>query len=201
MSVKLYDNALVAKLKRWSDKTSLTIVGPNEAARAFAIQADKNNDQPIQLPMIVLSRAGGYNILRMGKEPLSFDGLTLDANHDKAMQLNAIPIDIHYQLDIYTRYFEECDNYTRNIVFNIVNYPKLDIVIPYEGQNIHHDANIRMETAVTDNSSIPERLVPGQFTRMTINIYIDDAYLFDVRVRDVYELKIDDIVVENIELT
>ena len=41
-----------------------------------------------------------------------------------------------------------------------------------------------------NNSDIPERLVSGQFTRMTMRIDIDDAYLFDVRYRDVYSIEV-----------
>jgi chorismate synthase len=47
-----------------------------------------------------------------------------------------------------------------------------------------HISNIRLTTEVEDNSDIPERLISGQFTRLTIGIDIDDAYLFDVRIRD-----------------
>jgi len=33
---------------------------------------------------------------------------------------------------------------------------------------------------VSDNSDIPERLIKDQFTRMSLKINIDDAYLFSV---------------------
>jgi len=39
---------------------------------------------------------------------------------------------------------------------------------------------------VEDNSDIAERLISGQFSRLTLQINIDDAYLFDVKVRDNY---------------
>ncbi|MBO5711334.1 MAG: hypothetical protein J6R47_00710, partial [Acholeplasmatales bacterium] len=102
---------------------------------------------------------------------------------------NAIPIGIAYQLDIYTRYLEEADEYARNFIFNIINYPKLTIELPYESQGIKHDANIRITSDIDDNSDIPERLIPGQFTRLTLGINIDDAYLFDVRVKDNLSIK------------
>lgn len=43
---------------------------------------------------------------------------------------------------------------------------------------------ISLNNEVQDNSAIPERLIHGQFTRFTMSIKIDDAYLFDVRIRD-----------------
>ena len=190
MSIKLYDDALIKKLSNWTRNTNVTLIKPTEVRRLFEVVADKKDDSAIQLPMLVLSRPGGYTVLSTAKRPLSFDGATLDATHETASQLNAIPISIPYQLDIFTRYFEEADEFSRNLVFNIVNYPKLDIVIPYNNQNYHHESNIRMDPDVEDNSDIPERLVSGQFTRQTIKLTIDDAYLFDVRYRDVYDIVI-----------
>ena len=186
MSTKLYDDQLVAKLKNWSQKTKIQIFGPDETRRLFEVIADETEDKPIQLPIICLRRPGGYEILNMNKKPLTYDGLTKDATVDKSLQLNAIPINIPYQLDVYTRYFEEADSYMRDIVFNIINHPTFEISIPYNNANIVHNANIRIASNVEDNSGIPERLIPGQFTRLTVNISLDDAYLWDARVRNNY---------------
>ena len=60
----------------------------------------------------------------------------------------------------------------------------MNIEIPYEDCKLTHDANIRISSEVDDNSDIPERFMPGQFSRLTLGINIDDAYLFDVRLRD-----------------
>ena len=189
MSVKLYDDAIINKLRKWTNDTQINLVSPNDVKRLFQVIADKNNDSPIRLPLISLSRSGGYTVLDTTKRVLSYDGKQLGAiAGGRSYQLNAIPISIPYQLDIYTRYFDEADEFTRNIVFNIVNYPKLDVIIPYEGVNFHHDANIRMSSEVEDNSNIPERLISGQFTRNTIHLTVDDAYLFDVRYKDTISL-------------
>lgn len=184
MGVRYYDEALLNKLKKWTAGTEMQITGVNDTKRLFEVLADKNDDRQIQLPIIALSRQGGYVILNKNKQPLSFAGSTMVQNEQRGAKLNAIPIGISYQLDIYTRYLEEADEYARNIVFNIINYPKLTIEIPYESLGLLHDSNIRLKTDVEDNSDIPERLIPGQFTRLTIGIDIDDAYLFDVRIKD-----------------
>ena len=46
-----------------------------------------------------------------------------------------------------------------------------------------------MSPEVQDTSNIPQRIAIGQFTRLTLNLVIDDAYLFDPRVRKVLTLK------------
>ena len=184
MAVRFYDDALLAKLKKWTADTQVQLTGVNETRRLFEVVADKTNDKPIKLPLIALSRSGGYTIQEKYKQPKSYSGSTMIRLTDSGAKLNAIPIGISYQLDIYCRYLAEADEYARNIVFNIINYPKLSIEIPYEDSGLQHDANIRLTTDVEDNSDIPERLIPGQFTRFTIGIDIDDAYLFDVRIKD-----------------
>lgn len=190
MSTKLYDDALVDKIRGWTQNTSITVTGPDESRRLFEVIADQRNDNPIQLPLIAISRNRGFNILDngLGKQPMSFDGLTLNANANQASQLNSIPISISYQIDVYTRYFEEADEYVRNLVFNIINFPKLQINIPYNNENYKHVANITIGSEVEDNSDIPERLIAGQFTRMTIRFNINDARLWDIRYRDVYQI-------------
>ena len=184
MSVKLYDDALLEKLKKWTLDTSVMLTGVNESTKLFSAIADVTNDKPIKLPLIALSRPGGFVINDKYKQPKSYDGVTFAYNRAKSAKLNAIQIAIPYQLDVYARYQEEADEYIRNIVFNIINYPNVTIDIPYYEFGIKHDSNIRLATDVEDNSDVPERLISGQFKRYTIGLIIDDAYLFDVRVRD-----------------
>jgi hypothetical protein len=188
--VSLYDEALINKIKNWTRNTNLRIVGPGEARRLFEVIADETNDKPIELPLISITRKGGFSLLQSHKQPITFDGLTLEANIDKSLQLNSVPIRIPYQIDIYTRYLEEADAYVRNFIFNIINFPLLQVKIPYEDKYIPHDSNIKLDTDVEDNSSIPERLISGQFTRYSIGIYVDDAYLWDLRYRDNYLIDI-----------
>lgn len=184
MSIRLYDEAFINKLKSWTNDTKVTIVGPSETKRLFEVIADNTNDSPIKLPLISLKRSGGFSISHTAKHPMSHTGAKLGANDSKTKILNMIPISIPYQIDLYTRYLEEADEYIRNLVFNIINYPKLDITIPYYEENRVHVSNIRIAGDVEDNSDIPERLISGQFTRYSIKIEIDDAYLFDVKYKD-----------------
>lgn len=183
MSICLYDKSLVAKLKSWTEKTQIQVLGVDETSRLFQIVADDTNDKPIKLPIITLSRPSGYNILNPNKKPLTYDGVSMFSDYDSTLQLNAIPVQISYQLDVYTRYLEEADVYIRELIFNIINHPTLKIIIPYNDINLIHNANIRLISNVEDNSNVPERLISGQFYRLSLILDIDDAYLWDARVR------------------
>ena len=193
--VNLYDEALLAKLNKWTEKTELHIYGPEETRRMLEVIADNTNDKPIKLPIVCLRRKGGYTILNINKKPLTYDGLVIkgDVEERTAMVLNAIPISIQYQLDIYTRYLKEADAYCRDFVFNIINHPNVEVVVPYNDANFVHNSTIRVSADVEDNSDIPERLIAGQFTRMSLSLDIDDAYLWDTKIRKNVELDIRDV--------
>ena len=180
MSVSSYDENLIEKLKSWTANTQINIYGPDESARLFEVIADNSKDKPIPLPLIVLSRPNGFTVKNTNKQPLTYDGYRVDQTEEKSMVLNAIPILLEYQLDIYTRYRKDADAYARELIFNIINNPSFEVVIPYYDLNIVHVATLRMEQNVDDNSSVPERLVPGQFTRLTLRLNVDDAYLWHV---------------------
>lgn len=199
MATYLYDEALINKLKFWTNKTDVQIYGPNETARLFATQADKNNDAPIKLPLISITRDKGFTITNPNKQPLSFDGLTLEASYAKSVMLNAIPISLAYQIDVYTRYQKEADEFVRNLIFNLVNFPVLTIKVPYNSADIELDSTIILQGEVQDNSDVPERIVAGQFTRYTLNIVVNDAYLYDIRVRD--NVHIEEVYITNDEFS
>ena len=44
MATKLYDDALLEKLRNWTQNTSITVVGPDETRRLFEVIADKFGD-------------------------------------------------------------------------------------------------------------------------------------------------------------
>lgn len=193
MSLRFYDNALLEKIKYWCNgnnkDSNIRVYGPNDTQRLFETIADENGDNPIHLPLICLRRNAGFRIQNINKQPKSFDGFSLiSVEGGKTKQINNVPVEIEYQLDIYTRYLDEADEFARNFIFNIINFNKLEIEIPYNDSKIVHNATIRVGEDVIDNSDIPERLSVGQFTRLTLSIRIDDAYLWDVKYRDNYTI-------------
>ena len=121
---------------------------------------------------------------------------TKDANDKVARQINAIPISIPYQIDVYARYLKEADSFMRDIVFNIINHPTFKVIIPYQGINLEHNANMILSSDIEDNSDIPERLVTGQFYRMSLTFVVDDAYLWDIRDRGVVTMSGDGLYID-----
>lgn len=251
MATYIYDEALLKKIKYWTQASDVHVYGADETRNLFEVIADESNDKPIELPIIAIHRSRGYNIIEGGttRRPLSYDGFSisdeefdtysdaqdfceqnglskevilpksywadgrkfntykdaydycvenkLDINsihtvswekyyiktnniHPKYTDaIRAIPISISYQLDVYARYAKEADLLMRNLVFNIINYPGFTISIPKA--NLTHTARLVLGDSIEDNSNIPERFVEGNFTRLTANITVDNARLWDTR--------------------
>jgi len=195
MAIRYYDQALVNKIKGWVKDPNLTVLSPSDSTRLFQMKNDQIEDKPITLPMVALSRDDNIEIISTTKKALSYDGGHFEdkSTPEVSKVLNAIPIKLTYQLDIYTKYFAEADEYLRNFIFNFINYPRISIEIPYNDAKVLHNSTVLVESTVSDSSDIPERLIAGQFTRMTMRLTIDDAYLFSVPFMDNWKIEVGDI--------
>ena len=183
MAIRYYDEALATKINSWLPKPKnrkIQVLKPDEVKRLFTIEADERNDKPIQLPLIAISRETQIDVLHPTKSAMSFDGMMLESDGKHTIQLDAVPISITYQLDIYTRHFDEGDELLRELIFKIINNPQLTITLPYNNQNLIQVCAMKMQGRVEDTSSISERLFSGQFTRWTLRLNIDGAYLYSI---------------------
>jgi len=202
MSTYLYDEALTEKFKNWTQKAQVEVYGPSETSRLFEVIADKTNDEPIKLPLIYIERDRGFEIINSGqiRRPLSYDGKTFNINSKYGDTLNAIPISIAYQVNVYTRYAKEADILIRNLIFNVVNYPALEIKVPKVGmynpktkemEDFVHTARIELaNTTIQDNSNEQQRFIEGNYTKLSFLIIINDAYLWDLREHRTAEIEI-----------
>lgn len=180
MSIGLYDDALYNKINKWVKDPNMRILKVDESTRLFQMISDQTNDKPIQLPLIALSRDSSIRILTPQKQELSYNGMKIYSDENISVQVNAIPIELKYQLDIYTRGRAEGDEYVRNFVFNFINSPKLIVDVPYNNLGFQHTSNLYLDENIQDNSDIKEHLFSDQFVRYTLTLYIDDAYLFSL---------------------
>lgn len=192
MAVRYYDDVIAAKLKRWNPASDLRILKPSEVKRFFALNAEDTKDSPLTLPCVALSRNNDIEIEANIKTPKSYAGLKLRQTEADTALLNAIPIHVQYQLDIYTKTAEEGDEYLRQYLFKLINNPVIKIVVPYNGFEVEQIANIRVLSTVSDTSEISERLFSGQFTRWTIQLEILDAFLYDIPYRKNWKLFVTD---------
>jgi hypothetical protein len=183
MAVSYYDDAVTEKIKGWiADSSSLRVLSPDESNRLIQVQAEDSNDKPLKLPLIAISRNKDIEIESTIKQNKSFDGFILKSDSKTAttVHLNVIPIKTTYQLDIYTKKQIEADEYVRQYLFKLINNPQIIIEIPYNNYIVRHTANLRVLNTVSDTSDISTHIFPGQFYKWTIQLELQDGFLFSI---------------------
>lgn len=183
MAISYYDDAVTAKIKGWlADNSILRVLNPDETKRAIELQAEDSGDTALKLPLLTISRNKDIEIANAIKQNKSFDGLVIqkDTTNAATVHLNVIPIKTLYQLDIYTKKQLEADEYVRQFLFKLINNPQIIVEIPYNNFVVKHTANLRVLNSVSDTSDIPTHIFPGQFYRWTIQLELQDGFLFSI---------------------
>lgn len=183
MSFKLYDDAVSKLIFDRVKDLKIRTLRPEETKYLFEMVSDMNKDKPITLPLIALSRANPVEILDIAKQPKSFDGFKVQIQQKEDILMSVIPIRLEYQLDVYCKKQDECEEYIREFVFLLINNPMVEITIPYNGVNIPQSCHINLANEIVDNSDNENRLFKDQFTRMTLTFEIDDAYLYSMPIK------------------
>lgn len=183
MAINYYDEAVTAKIKSWlADSSKLRVLSPDESARLIQLSAEDSKDASLKLPLISISRNKDIEIESAIKQNKSFDGLIIETDDTtaKTVHMNVIPIKTTYQLDIYTKKKIEADEYVRQYLFKLINNPQIIIDIPYNGYFIRHTANLRVLNTVSDTSDIATHIFSGQFYKWTIQLELQDGFLFSL---------------------
>jgi len=183
MAISYYDEAVTQKIKNWlADSSKLRVLSPDESNRLIQLAAEDSGDKPLKLPLIAISRNKDIEIESAIKQNKSFDGFVLhkDQKTAEVIHMNVIPIKTTYQLDIYTKTRLEADEYVRQYLFKLINNPQIIIEIPYNGLSVRHTANLRVLNTVSDTSDIPTHVFSGQFYKWTIQLELQDGFLFSI---------------------
>lgn len=194
VGIYAYDMALIEDLrtrfnlkKDGTPKTNNNVYITN-AENVFEIIGDVSNDE-IKFPLISLVRTG-WSISDEKPEMMTKAGALKDVKIGdkdgklKQIRLQAIPISINYQIDVWTRTRIDNDAVTRELVWYYTLNPQLLVEIPH-GLNMTHPFNIFFESEIEDNSDIVEHINRGQYFRQTLGLYINDAYLWRSSVKNV----------------
>ena len=191
MAINYYDEAITNKIKGWlADSSKLRVLSPDESNRIIQLNAEDSKDEPLKLPLIAISRNKDIEIESTIKQNKSFDGLIIgkDDNTATTIHLNVIPIKTTYQLDIYTKKRIEVDEYVRQYLFKLINNPQIIIEIPYNNYIVRHTANLRVLNTISDTSDIPTHIFNGQFYKWTIQLELQDGFLFSIPQRHGWKL-------------
>lgn len=192
ISIYAYDLSIVEDLRtrfnRDKDGKPLTNnkVYVTPVDNVFNIIGDLSDDR-IDMPLISLQR-NSWTLASKKPQYMIWSGYPVkedydnDGTIDKISRIQAIPITINYQLDVWTRDRITNDAIMREIIFYYTQRPTLLVKIPH-GLDLVHDFNIFFENDIEDNSDIVDHVNRGQFFRQTVGVYTDDAYLWKSDIR------------------
>lgn len=170
MSLKCYDEGLMDKVKKvfpnvtWADDES-----------ALSRNAEKDGKVVATLPLITLYRTNNtFNFDQFGNDSHTRRGRYVLPDE---VRIKAFPVNIFYQMDIYSDKREEVDDIWREICQLFYIDPEIDvhfdgIEIPYKYVCFLVDTD-----NTTDVSSFSDR---GRIHRQTINLEVRQAQMLFV---------------------
>lgn len=196
VGVYAYDMAIVEDFRiRFNYKKDGTpktnnIVQITNSESAFEIIGDLDNDN-IKFPIISLTRTG-WSMKDNHYEAQIHQGSLVDYmepndKNDKRLKqvrLQVLPIQIDYQIDIWTQNRIDNDILARELIWFYKQNPQMLVKIPH-GLNAKHVFNVAFDSDVTDNSDISEHNSRGRYYRQTFGMYVDDGYLWRSSVTNV----------------
>lgn len=81
MAIRYYDDAVVDKIERvFKDNQKIRVLRPDETRELLRMKADLNDDKPLALPFLAISRSTDIELSQPTARPLSYDGKILAKN-------------------------------------------------------------------------------------------------------------------------
>lgn len=173
MSVYLYEESLVTKLREVTGDDRIHIITPDRAIQYLA-EFDKDK---VQLPAIVLSR-NSVSLTPGRNHHLTLRGETSRIEEDgTVVKAKVIPVTVKWSLDIYAVDRFTCDEIVRELVFFFLTYPKFYITVPYD-LDIKQEFDVFLENEIAENSDLVNFPNTGEVFRETLSIYTENAHFY-----------------------
>lgn len=167
MSLKCYDEAIMEKVKKvfpnvtWADEDG-----------ALNRNAEKDNKLVATLPLITLYRTNNtFNFEQFGNDSHTRRGRYVLPSEER---IKAFPVNIFYQMDIYSDKRVEVDDIWREIIQFFYTDPEIDV--HFEGLEIPYKYVVWLVDTdnTTDVSSFSDK---GRIHRQTINLEVRQAQM------------------------
>lgn len=200
----LYSKAILEKLRELTANSETPILVTDLGDNLFrrSILGSNSDTEEVKLPLIGLSRTGwrlsrdkNYAMLKSGisreffedSDDQEFSIETFEEVRDnKPAIVQAVPIEIDYQLDIVTNTLIENDMIVREFFFYFLQNPTLVVRVPYQ-LDFNHTVNFIIGDEVEDNSDIESKERNGFYTRQTLTFSVEGAYLWKSDYGDLIE--------------
>ena len=174
-SLGIYDRGVLNKFREVFDNSVIS-----ESEGAFSAAEELLGE--VRLPLISIYRedfnihTARYNLTQRRRGSSIVSGSEED---DEYKTIQDIPMEISYQIDVWTRRKEDIDKLIPELIFWLIENPNIEVNVEEADHPIEFP--LVLEEDVTDNTDIMSFEDKGRIFRMTLSARIDDARLFKFR--------------------
>jgi len=177
----VYDNAIVEDLKKSFNPDNVpnpvvTVISPENAiGLAAQVQEDK-----IQLPIVALTRNSPVSIAEAVKNFTKTKkgvATTFDKENNIIYHEKTIPIDLSYELSVFTANTADMDEIIRELIFKYSSMYFLTITVPYESKRKIQFGISMSNTDIEIQSSSSEYISDGKLYASAITLRCEGCVL------------------------
>ena len=181
--IQLYDEALCDYLK--AAFTNLVAVVPvSEYWRVIAM----HKEGQLQLPAICISRSNNTKDNELNSWVIGKKGRADRIQEHKLITEQALPISLTYNITLLTTTQDDSDELTSEIIFLLLNKPRVRVKIPYGSERDIH-GQISVSGDVTDSSMRDTFSDTGILYQSIIPVKMLGANIFNLEKRNLRYLK------------
>lgn len=181
--IQLYDEALLDYLVN-SFSNDVKIVPVSEFWRVIAMHKENS----LQLPSICISRSNQAVDPELKSWVTSRMGMIDRVEKHRLVTEQSMPISLNYNLTLLATKQDDIDELTSEVIFLIVNKPRVTITIPY-GSNRTVNAQISMSGDITEGSLRDTFSDTGILYQTVIPIRMIGANLYNIENRNLRYLR------------
>lgn len=181
--IQLYDEALLDYLVN-SFSNDVKIVPVSEFWRVIAMHKENS----LQLPSICISRSNQAVDPELKSWVTSRMGMIDRVEKHRLVTEQSMPISLNYNLTLLATKQDDIDELTSEVIFLIVNKPRVTITIPY-GSNRNVNAQISMSGDITEGSLRDTFSDTGILYQTVIPIRMIGANLYNIENRNLRYLR------------
>jgi hypothetical protein len=183
--IQLYDEALADYLKA-AFEGSVSIVPVSEYWQVIAM----HKEGQLQLPAICISRATGTGDPELQSWVIGKKGRADRVRDHKLVYEQALPLSLRYNLTVLTTTQDDSDELTSEVIFLILNKPRVLVKIPYGSERDTH-GQIMVSGELTDGSLRDSFSATGILYQSIIPVKMLGANIFNLEKRNLRFLQWD----------
>jgi hypothetical protein len=181
--LQLYDDKLFDYFKE-TFKADVAIVPVSD----YWTVASMHEEGQLQLPAIVLGRSSWTNAKELESWVIAKRGRTDRIRNNKLVNEQAIPVQLDYTVTLLATTQDDIDELTSEVLFCILNYPRLTIELPYGSDREIH-AQIMQNGDLQDSSTRDKFSESGILYQQIIPIRVLGSNIINIREQNLRYIK------------